>query len=66
VFNSSILLTDLQQSFNIETNSSYYVVRAVLTQHGHPVTYHSETLLDTFQKYPNYDKEMYSIVKDYC
>jgi hypothetical protein len=36
---------------------------SVLTQHGHPVAYHSETLSDTVRKYPTYDKEMYSIVQ---
>ena len=35
----------------------------VLTQHGHPVAYHSETLLDVVRKYPTYNKEMYSIVQ---
>jgi hypothetical protein len=56
-------LPDLQQPFDIETDASDYVVGAVLTQHGHPVAYHSETLSDIVRKYPTYDKEMYSIVK---
>jgi hypothetical protein len=34
-----------------------------LTQHGHLVAYHSETLSDIVWKYPTYDKEMYSIVQ---
>ena len=54
-------LPDLQQRFEIETDAFDYVVGIVLTQHGHPVAYHSETLSDTVQKYPTYDKEMYSI-----
>jgi hypothetical protein len=37
----------------------------VLTQHEHSVAYHSETLSDAVQKYPNYDKEMYFIVQAY-
>jgi hypothetical protein len=37
-------LPDLQQPFVIETDASDYVVGVVLTQHGHPVAYHSETL----------------------
>ena len=37
-------LLDLQQPFEIETYSSNYAVGAILTQHGHPVAYHSETL----------------------
>ena len=60
---SVLALPDLQQPFEIETNASDYVVGVVLTQHGHPVAYHSETLSDAVHKYPTYDKEMYSIVQ---
>jgi hypothetical protein len=56
-------LPDLQQPFEIEIDDSDYAVGAFLTQHGHPVAYHSETLSDTVYKYPTYDKEMYSIVQ---
>jgi hypothetical protein len=65
---SSLVLSllDLQHPFEIETNSSYCVVGIILTQHDHPMEYHTETLLDVICKYPNYDKEMYSIVKSYC
>jgi hypothetical protein len=55
----------LQQPFEIETNSLNYAVGAIHTQHGHPVAYHSEMLLDSVCKYPTYDKEMYSIVQAY-
>jgi hypothetical protein len=58
-----ILLLDLQDPFEIKIDSSDYVVGIILTQHGHPVAYHSETLSDTIRKYPTYDKEMYSIVQ---
>jgi hypothetical protein len=58
-----LTLPDLQQPFEIETDASDYAIGAVLTQHGHPVAYHSETLSDTVWKYPTYDKEMYSIVQ---
>jgi hypothetical protein len=58
-----LTLPDLQQPFEIETDASDYAIGATLTQHGHPVAYHSETLSDTVQKYPTYDKEMYSIVQ---
>ena len=51
-----LTLPDLQQPFEIETDASDYVVGAVLTQHGHPVAYHSETLSDAVHKYPTYDK----------
>eukprot|EP00253_Pinus_taeda_P029926 PITA_29926 len=57
-----LVLPNLQQPFEFKTNASDYAIGAVLTQHGHPVAYHSETLSDTVQKYPTCDKEMYSIV----
>jgi hypothetical protein len=56
---------DLQQSFKIETDAYDYVVGAFLTQHCHPVAYHSETLSDTVWKHPTYDNKMYSIVQAY-
>ena len=37
-------LLELQQSFEIETDASNYVVGVVLTQHDHLMAYHSETL----------------------
>ena len=58
-----LALPDLQQPFEVKTNAFEYAIRAVLTQYGHPVAYHSETLSNIVQKYPNYDKEMHSIVQ---
>ena len=58
-----LTLPDLQQSFEIETGASDYAIGTILTQQGHPVAYHSEKLPNTVQKYPTYDKEMYSIVQ---
>jgi hypothetical protein len=58
-----LLLPFLQQPFEIETYALDYVVHVVLTQHGHPMAYHSETLSDVVHKYPTYDKEMNSIVQ---
>jgi hypothetical protein len=58
-----LTLPDLQQPFGIEIDASDYAIGAVLTQNGHPVAYHSETLSNTVWKYPTYDKEMYSIVQ---
>ena len=58
-----LYLLDLQQPFKIDTDASDYVVAVVLTQHGHPLAYHSETPSDTVHKYPTYAKEMYSIIQ---
>jgi hypothetical protein len=58
-----LILPDLQQPFEIETDASDYAIGAVLTQHGNPIAYHSETLSDVVHRYPTYDKEMYSIVQ---
>jgi hypothetical protein len=57
LFSSPVLsLTDLQQPFDIETDASDNVLGAVLTQHGHSVAYHSETLSDNVWKYPTHEK----------
>jgi hypothetical protein len=56
-------LPDLQHPFEIETDALDYAEGTVLTQHGHPMAYDSETMSDTIRKYPAYDKEMYSIVQ---
>jgi hypothetical protein len=59
LFSSLVLsLSDLQHPFEIEIDASDYAVGVILTEHGHPVAYHSETLLDVVRKYPTYDKEM--------
>jgi hypothetical protein len=60
-----ISLPDLQHSFDIETYAFDYGVGVVVTQHGHLVAYHSETLSDVVRRYPTYKKEMYSIVQSY-
>jgi len=58
-----LTLPELQQPFEVEIDASNYAIGAVLIQHRHPMAYHSETLSDTVQKYPTYDKEMYSILQ---
>jgi hypothetical protein len=58
-------LPDLQQPFEIKTDASDYVVGNVITQHSHPMSYHSDTLSYFVRKYPTYNKEMYSIVQSY-
>ena len=66
LWSSPILsLPDLQHPFEIKTDTLNDVVGVVLTQHGHPMAYHRETLSDVFHNYPTYDKEMYSIVQAY-
>ena len=60
---SIISLPNLQQPFEIETDALDYLVSAIITQHDHPMSYHSETLSSVVRKYPTYDKEMYSIVQ---
>lgn len=49
-------LIDLQQPFEIETNSTNYVIGVVLTQQGHLVAYHSEKISNKIREYPTYDK----------
>lgn len=57
-----LVLPDLHQAFEIETDASDYALGVVLTQHGHPIAYHSETFSDIVRRYPTYDKELYAIV----
>jgi hypothetical protein len=59
----STFTTGPAKPFEIETDASDYAVGIVLTQNDHPVAYHSETLSNVVRKYPNYDKEMHSIVQ---
>ena len=60
-----LTLLYLQQPFEIKTYAFDYAIGDVLTQQGHLVAYHSETLSDTVWKYPTYEKEMYSIMHAY-
>jgi len=56
-----LILQYLQWPFEIETDSLDYAIGVVLTQHGHPIAYHSETLSNLVRRYPTYDKDMYAI-----
>ena len=58
-----LVLPDLHQPFEIETDALNYALGAGITQSGHPVTFHSETFNDTAKRYSTYEKELYSIVK---
>jgi hypothetical protein len=59
-----LILPNPQKTFEIETNASDYAISVVLTQHGHPIAYHNETLTDIVRRYPTYDKDMYFIVQE--
>jgi hypothetical protein len=53
IFSALVLsFPDLQNSFEIDTDASDFVLGIFLTQHGHSMAYHSETLSDTVYKYP--------------
>jgi hypothetical protein len=65
VVSPSTFTPDLQHPFEIKIDASDYEVGSILTQHNHPMAYHSETLSDVVHKYPTYEKEIYSIVQAY-
>jgi hypothetical protein len=58
-----LILPNMQQPFEIETDASDYAIGVVLTRHGHLIAYHRETLSNNVYRYPTYDKEMYSIMQ---
>ena len=58
-----LVLLDLHQPFEIEMDTSDYALDVVITQSGHPVTFHSETLSDIVRRYSKYEKEPYAIVQ---
>jgi len=58
-----LALPDLQRPFEIQTDVSDYAMGEVLTQHGKPICYHSETFNLAVVNYPTYDKELYALVQ---
>jgi hypothetical protein len=46
----------MKKPFDIETNASDYATGVVLTQCGHPMAYHIDTLSHFTLKYPTYEK----------
>lgn len=58
-----LTLPKLKQPLEIKIDASHYASGVVITQQGHPVAYHSETLSETVHKYLTYEKEMYSIMQ---
>jgi hypothetical protein len=53
----------LSQPFEIEFDTSQYVIDDVLKQGGDPIAYHSETQSDAKKHYITYAKEFYSLVQ---
>ena len=50
-----LVLSDLHQPFEIDTDASNYALGAVITQSGHPVAFHSEIVNDTIKRYSTYE-----------
>ena len=51
-----LVLPDLHQPFEIETDASDYALSTVITQSGHPVVFHSKTFNNTVRRYSTYEK----------
>ena len=56
-------LPKLQQPFEVETNTSGYVMGDVLMQGGSSVCYHSDVFHGVVLNYPTYNKDLNSMVK---
>ena len=54
---------NLQQPFEIKTDSSRYAMGAILMQYRKPICYHSKTFNQVVFNYPTYDKELYALVQ---
>jgi hypothetical protein len=50
-----LCLCDLKQPFEIETDASQLAIGAILKHGGHPIYYHSKTLVQAKQHYITYD-----------
>jgi len=63
-----LLMSQLEQPFELEVDASNYAVGATLNQKDefgqwHPVAYYSTTLSETERNYNIYDKELLAVVK---
>jgi hypothetical protein len=58
-----LVLPNLQNPFEVETDASGYAMGAVLMQGGRHVGYHSEVFHGAILNYPNYYKDLYTLVQ---
>jgi hypothetical protein len=58
-----LALPNIQQSFEIETDTNIYAMGAILMQYHKPICYHSETFNQDIVNYPTNDKELYALVQ---
>jgi hypothetical protein len=58
-----LALSNIQHSFEIDTDASGYTMGVVLMQSCKPICYHSKTFNQTVVIYPTYDKELYALVQ---
>ena len=58
-----LVLPNLQQPFEIETDANGYSMGAILMQYHKPICYHFETFNQVVVNYPTYDKELYALVQ---
>jgi hypothetical protein len=58
-----LALPNLIQPFEIQTDAHNYAMGAFLLQHSKPICFHSKTFNGVVINYPNYDKELYALVK---
>jgi hypothetical protein len=59
-------LPDFDKDFEIHSNAFDFAIGGVLMQEGRLVAFESKKLSETEQKWPTHEKEMWSIVRNYC